>query len=177
MVFIFFNLSNIFENVDQKVPKKGIFWQKIMFFDFFGQSFQKYCLIQKFEKKNVPRVVSKHDFQAILAFLTQNNFFSLSQKFWTKKSGFFCHFLKKSTFLVKFNIKNGFSNSIPFQKYYFYIHYSNSLKVTALNMFKKNLGSHPLKCTFTSSYRHRVNKVMPEFDAISMSGIFNHFDK
>ena len=28
---------------------------------------------------------------------------------------------------------------------YFYIHYSNSLKVTALDMFKKNLGSHPLK--------------------------------
>ena len=27
---------------------------------------------------------------------------------------------------------------------YFYIHYSNSLKVKALNMFKKSLGSHPL---------------------------------
>ena len=27
---------------------------------------------------------------------------------------------------------------------YFYIHYSNSLKVTALDMFQKTLGSHPL---------------------------------
>ena len=55
-----FELGNIFENFDQKVPKntkKVIFWQKIMFFDFFGQNFQKYCLIQKFEK-TVPRVVS-----------------------------------------------------------------------------------------------------------------------
>ena len=25
---------------------------------------------------------------------------------------------------------------------YFYIHYNNSLKVTALDMFQKNLGSH-----------------------------------
>ena len=27
---------------------------------------------------------------------------------------------------------------------YFYIHYSNSLKVTALDMFLKQMGSHPL---------------------------------
>ena len=26
---------------------------------------------------------------------------------------------------------------------YFYIHFSNNLKVTALDVFKKNLGSHP----------------------------------
>ena len=55
-VFFFqiFELGNIFENYDQKVPKnakKVIFWQKIMFLDFFGQNFQKYCPIQKFEKK------------------------------------------------------------------------------------------------------------------------------
>ena len=37
----------------QKMPKKWFFWQKqkSCFFDFFGQDFQKYCLIQKFEKK------------------------------------------------------------------------------------------------------------------------------
>ena len=28
---------------------------------------------------------------------------------------------------------------------YFYTHFSNNLKVTALDMFHKNLGSHPLK--------------------------------
>ena len=56
--FQIFELGNIFENFDQKVPKKVIFWQKIMFFfDFFGQNYQKYYLIQKFEK-TVPRVVS-----------------------------------------------------------------------------------------------------------------------
>ena len=48
--FQIFELGNIFENLDQKVPKnakKVFFWQKITFFDFFGQNFQKYCLIQK----------------------------------------------------------------------------------------------------------------------------------
>ena len=42
-------------------------------------------------------------------------FLSLSQNFLTKKV-FFCHFLKKSSFLVKFDIKNEFSDSFPFQK-------------------------------------------------------------
>ena len=28
----------------------------------------------------------------------------------------FCYFLKKSAFVVKFDIKNGFSDSFPFQK-------------------------------------------------------------
>ena len=32
------------------------------------------------------------------------------------KKVFFCHFLKKTAFLIKFDIKNGFSDSFPFQK-------------------------------------------------------------
>ena len=32
---------------------------------------------------------------------------------------------------------------------YFYTHFSNNLKVTALGMFQKNLGSHPLKSAIT----------------------------
>ena len=62
-VFFFsnFKLGNIFENFDQKVPKnakKVIFWQKSCFLTFLVENFQKYCLIQKFEKKKkkVPRM-------------------------------------------------------------------------------------------------------------------------
>ena len=36
---------------------------------------------------------------------------------------------KKSAFLVLPDIKNGFSDSFPFQTVYFYSHHSNSLKV------------------------------------------------
>ena len=60
--------------------------------------------------------MSQHDFQANLAFLTQNHFFSLSQKIFDQKNWvffFFCHFVDKSAFLVKFDIKNGFSVSFP----------------------------------------------------------------
>ena len=43
MFFQIFELGNIFENFDKKVPKnakKRFFWQKIIFiFDFFGQNF------------------------------------------------------------------------------------------------------------------------------------------
>ena len=55
------------------MPKKSDFLAKKLFFDFFGQNFQKYCLIQEFEKKTF--LESKNDFQAILAFLTQNYYF------------------------------------------------------------------------------------------------------
>ena len=41
----------------KKMQKKWFFFQKNEFFDCFGQNFQKYCLIQKFEN-NIPRVVS-----------------------------------------------------------------------------------------------------------------------
>ena len=62
MLFFFFffffqisNLGNIFEKFTkkcQKMQKKSdFFWQKTHTFDFFGQNFQKYCLIQKIEKK------------------------------------------------------------------------------------------------------------------------------
>ena len=50
---------------------------------------------------------------------------------------------KKTAFLVTFDIKNGFYDSFPFQNVYFYIHYSNSLKVTALHMFLKKIGLTP----------------------------------
>ena len=61
--------------------------KKVIVWAFFGQNFQKNWLIQKFEKP-VPEVVSEHDFQANLAFFTQNHSFSLSQKFLTKKTDF-----------------------------------------------------------------------------------------
>ena len=54
------------------------------------------------------------DFPEIWAFLTQSYFFSLSQNVFHQKVGF-CHFLKKTSFLVKFDIKNGFSDSFPIQ--------------------------------------------------------------
>ena len=44
--FQIFDLGNIFENFDQKVPKNGQkcdFWQKITFFAFESQNFEKYC--------------------------------------------------------------------------------------------------------------------------------------
>ena len=48
-------------------------------------------------------------FNSKLFFLACNNIF------FTKKV-VFCHFLKKSAFLVNFDIKNGFSDSFPLQK-------------------------------------------------------------
>ena len=36
---------------------------------------------------------------------------------------------------------------------YFYIHYSNSLKVTVLDMFQTNLGSHPLTLYYPVNFR------------------------
>ena len=36
---------------------------------------------------------------------------------------------------------------------YFYIHYNDSLKVTALDMFKKKMGSHPLNL-YVKLYNH-----------------------
>ena len=55
MFFFFFliiNLGNIFENFDQKVPKKWFFFCKIScFFDFFGQNFSKILPNSKIWKK------------------------------------------------------------------------------------------------------------------------------
>ena len=75
--------------------------------------------------------------------LTQNYFFSLSQKFVTKKVGCFCHFLKKLAFLVKFDMKSDSLTHFHSRNVYFYIHNYNSSKVPALDMFLKKLGSHP----------------------------------
>ena len=101
-----------------KEGKKRNFFAKNHFFGrflaLFGQNFQKYRLNQKFEK-TVPREMYYHDFQAILAFLTQNFVFSLSKNFFYQNVTF-CHFLKKTEFLIKFDIKNGFSDLFPFQK-------------------------------------------------------------
>ena len=80
-------------------------------------------------------------FQKFGHFLLKAIFVSLSQQFLTKKV-LFCHFLKKSSFLVKFDIKNGFSDSFPFQKCILLYTLQYSLKVTALDMFQKILGSH-----------------------------------
>ena len=78
-----------------------IFCQKSHFWPFFGtfwSKFLKYCLNQKFEKKPVPRELYYHDFQAILVFLTQNYFFSLSQNFFYQKSDFLPFSPKNSIF-------------------------------------------------------------------------------
>ena len=53
--FLIFNLGNIFWKFWPKSSKKcqkSDFLAKTHVFDFFGQNFQKYCLIQKFEKQN-----------------------------------------------------------------------------------------------------------------------------
>ena len=114
-------------NFDQKKSKNVRYCQKVTFLAFLVMIFKNIAKITKLKKKKkkkkkklVPREVSEHDFQAILAFSTQNCFFSLSQFFFfffffTKV--IFGHFLKKSAvYLVKFDIKNGFCDSFPFQK-------------------------------------------------------------
>ena len=57
-----------------------------MFFYFFGQNFQKYCQMQKFEKPFLELCLNMvFKLQAILAFLTQNYFFLACHKiFWPK---------------------------------------------------------------------------------------------
>ena len=47
-------------------------------------------------------------------------FVGCSRLFFTKKWFFFAIFFKKSSFWVKFDIKNGFSDSLPFQKMYMF---------------------------------------------------------
>ena len=72
------------------------------------------------------------------------------KKFFDQKSVFvlfcfvflFCHFLKKSSFLVKFDIKMDSLTHFHSRNVYFHIHYSNKLKVTALDMFQKMFGPH-----------------------------------
>ena len=77
------------------------------------------------KKKSVVTWFSSH-----YIFNLNFQFFSLSKNLLNKKSDFFGHFLeKKSAFLGLPDIKNGFSDSIPFQTVYFYSHHSNSLKV------------------------------------------------
>ena len=63
-------------------------------------------------------------FSSNFSIFNSNYFFLACHKnFWPKKCFFFfffffffCHFLQKSAFLTKFDIKNGFSDSFPFQK-------------------------------------------------------------
>ena len=57
---------------------------KNQFFGIFGSKVSK--ILPKLKKKTVPKVVSEYDFQAILAFLTQNYIFLARHKnFWPKK--------------------------------------------------------------------------------------------
>ena len=112
--FQIFELGHIFDNFDQKSQKHD-FLPKNHFFGIFGTFWPKFSKVLPNLKKTIPKEVSQYDFQQNLAFLTQNYFFSLSQNVFTKKV-FFCHFLKKSLFLVKFDIENRFSDSFSFQK-------------------------------------------------------------
>ena len=96
--------------------------------------------------------MTKKNRQAILAFLTQNYFSLVCHKNFCPKVIFLPFSQKKTTtttttttktvFLVKFDIKNESYDSFPFQK--MCTHYSNSLKVTALDVSKFGL-IHPLK--------------------------------
>ena len=52
---------------------------------------------------------------------------------------------------------------------YFYIHYSNSLKVTALNMFQKSLGSHPPYAAINEYLELTFLKGCQRFNTISTS--------
>ena len=112
----------------------------------FFQIFDLHNIFDNFDQKKVPkRFVFLFFFLAkyhIFAFFNQN-----FQRILTKKV-IFGHFLKQTAFLAKFGIKNGFYDSFPFSKCLLYIHYSNSWKVTALDMSKKKkknkLGWHPL---------------------------------
>ena len=106
---------------------------------------------KKKKKKTVPRVMSQQDFQAVLALVTQNYFFvSLSQKFLTRKL-IFCHFLKKISIYI-----------------YIYIHYSNSLKVTALDIIFWKWFTPPkptpnsLHCPLKDLWNSPFRKIMDE---------------
>ena len=92
----------IFENLDQKVSEKSIFCQKIIF-HFFGTFWSKFSKIRPESKKKkkkkklrkpIPRLLSKHDFQAISAFLTQNCVWAV-QEFFYQKSDFWPFSKKK----------------------------------------------------------------------------------
>ena len=78
--FQIFKLGNIFEILTKKA-KNVFFCQKNHLFTTFCQNFQKYCINQKYEKKTFPREMSYCDFQAIVAFLTQNYHFKLGTFF------------------------------------------------------------------------------------------------
>ena len=92
-------------------------------------------------RKPLVEFCSKHDFHAILAFLTKYCFFcSLPKIFFSyqkKKVFFFLPFSQKLSFLVKFDIKKGFSNSFPFKMFTLtYSMLSYSLKVQHSPFFK-----------------------------------------
>ena len=60
-----------------------------------------------------------------------------------KKDSIFCHFFKKKKkqyFLVNFDRKMDYMTHFHSKDVYFYIHYIDSLQVTALDVFKKKLG-------------------------------------
>ena len=73
-----------------------------------------------------------------------NFFVSLSQKLLTKKVGF-CHFLKKIIILSKIWYQKWILWLISIQEMYTFIHFSNNLKVTTLDMFQKKIGFTSLK--------------------------------
>ena len=95
------------------MPKMWSFSKNSCFLTCLVKIFKYIAEFKNLKKKNFLKVVSQHDFQAILAFLTQNHFFSLSQNIFDEKSGVFCHFVNKSAFLLKFDIKNRFYVSFP----------------------------------------------------------------
>ena len=74
------------------------------------------------------------------------------------------HFLKKSAFLVNLISKMDSLTHLHSRNVYFYIHYSNSLKVTALHMFQNNLDSHPRpvpsKCTKSAQENAQRNSLL-----------------
>ena len=78
--------------------------------------------------------------------------FVAGTNFFFTKNVIFCRFFKKSTFLVKFDIKNGFSDSFPFQKCI--LLYTSLLQFKSYDAvyFSHFYGLTP---TLTEQYRHQ----------------------
>ena len=121
--FLIFSFTRLLLKIlAKKCWKSDFFLAKIEFLALFGQDFKK---MRKNKKPRHILCLNMRDFQAISAFLTQRLFLQPVQDFLTKKRDF-CHFVKKSTFLVQSDIENGFSDSFLSKNVYLYIFTSKS---------------------------------------------------
>ena len=144
MFFSNFWIRQYFWKFCPKVPKKW-FLAKNHVFWLFWSKFSKILLNSKIWKKCSQSCILTWFSGKFSIFNSKFFFFSLSQTFLTKNVGF-CHFLKKSEFLVKFYIKNGFSDSFAFQKCILLIYITITVwKLQHSICFKKIWVHTPLK--------------------------------